>query len=211
MTTAPRQQQKQQTQKKILHAAIEVFAEVGFDSASLSEIAKQCDSKKALIQYHFETKEKLWKAAIDQLWAQLRDSLPNYFNTVPEVADIESIRSIFKQIIHFAKDHPSWMGIMFREASSPGPRLDWLVEQYLHKDFSDGTRFIELAQEQGLLPKASAIHLLHIVSGALTYALLVSPLTEKVTGIDMKSDQSVEQLVDTLMLLLSHSGHTSSL
>ncbi|MCG8400245.1 MAG: TetR/AcrR family transcriptional regulator [Firmicutes bacterium] len=207
MATASRAQRKQQTRRKILDAALQVFAEVGFEAASLAAIAKRCGVQKALVQYHFETKDKLWKAAIGQLWAELRDALPNYLRQ-PAGADHKSmtqqsdIRRLFKQIILFARDHPAWVGIMFREASAPGPRLDWLVEHYLQQDFADGTRFIELAQQHGLLPRAPAIHLLHIISGALTYALYVAPLTHKVTGIDMASEQSLDTLVDTLMLLL---------
>ncbi|WP_101760465.1 TetR/AcrR family transcriptional regulator [Oceanicoccus sp. KOV_DT_Chl] len=204
MHNASREQQKLLTQNKILAAAIAVFAETGFDAASLGAIAKLSGVKKALVQYHFETKEKLWQAAIDQLWGQLRETLPVYIDQADTTAygTEQSMRLIFKQIIRFAKDHPAWVGIMFREASTPGPRLEWMVEKYLHKDFNDGTRFIEFAQQQGLLPQASALHLLHIISGALTYALFVAPLTEKVTGVDMTTEQSLDTLVDTLMLLL---------
>jgi AcrR family transcriptional regulator len=205
VTTNTRAQQKLQTKQKILNAAIECFAEYGFDACSLAEIARRSHCKKALVQYHFETKEKLWKQAIAALWSEMREALPHYLADTPAQVGEEQLRFVFGQIIRFARDKPGWIGIMFREAASPGPRLDWFIDHYLKKDFADGTAFIQHAQQQGLLPPGSAIHLLHIISGALTYLLIVSPLTERATGINMSSDKSLDTQVDLLIqLLLSH-------
>lgn len=210
MNKLNREQRKQQTQIRILNAALEVFSEVGFDAASLNQIANRCDVKKALVQYHFETKERLWKASIELLWEHMRETLPDYIadsETFKSGADNavnrDTMREVFRYIIRFARDNPAWVGIMFREASTPGPRLDWLVESYLRNDFAGGTRFIELAQKHGLLPAGPPIYLLNMISGALIYPLLVAPLTEKVTNKDMTSEQSLDGLVDTLMGLLS--------
>jgi AcrR family transcriptional regulator len=203
-----RLQQKHQTRQRILSAAIEGFAEFGFDACSLAEIARRSRIKKALVQYHFETKEKLWKAAIEQLWTTMRQTLPGQLSASPLAADQTSLRFVLRQIIHFARDNPAWVGIMFREAATPGPRLDWFIDNYLKQDFEEGTEFIRQAQLQGLLPAGSAIHLLHIISGALTYLLIVSPLTERATGIDITSDASLDTLVELLIGLLT--GHNAA-
>ena len=205
MANITRVQQKHQTRQRILSAAIEGFAEFGFDACSLAEIARRSRIKKALVQYHFETKEKLWKAAIEQLWTTMRQTLPGQLSATPLAADQTSLRFVLRQIIHFARDNPAWVGIMFREAATPGPRLDWFIDNYLKQDFEEGTEFIRQAQLQGLLPAGSAIHLLHIISGALTYLLIVSPLTERATGIDITSDASLDTLVELLIGLLT--GH----
>ena len=208
MANITRVQQKHQTRQRILSAAIEGFAEFGFDACSLAEIARRSRIKKALVQYHFETKEKLWKAAIEQLWTTMRQTLPGQLSATPLAADQTSLRFVLRQIIHFARDNPAWVGIMFREAATPGPRLDWFIDKYLKQDFEEGTEFIRQAQLQGLLPAGSAIHLLHIISGALTYLLIVSPLTERATGIDITSDASLDTLVELLIDLLT--GHNAA-
>ena len=196
-------QHKQQKKEIILNCALCVFAEVGFDAASLSAIAKRSNVKKSLVQYHFETKEKLWKAAIDKQWSQLRQAFPAYKATPEQLVDKDCVRRVLKRLMRFAKEHPAWVSIMFREASIPGPRLDWLVDQYLKKDFDDGAHFIKAAQDNGWLPKVPPVYLLHIISGSLTYGLFTAPLTEKVTGVDITSEQSLETLVDTLLSMLS--------
>lgn len=197
-----REKQKHQTQQKILQAAIEGFAEYGFDGCSLAEIARRSNSKKALIQYHFGSKEELWKQAIAQLWSEMRSAFPQYLSKTPTDVGPAQLRFVFRQIIRFARDNPGWLGIMFREASTPGARQDWFINTYLQQDFREGTQFIQQAQQQGLLPPGSALHLLHIISGALTYALIVAPLTERATGININSDASLDTLVDLLIQLL---------
>ena len=168
----------------------------------MADIAGRAGLKKALVQYHFETKENLWKQAIGSLWADMREVLPHYLSEAPAKVGEAQLRFVFEQIIRFARDNPGWVGIMFREAATPGPRLDWFIDHYLKKDFEEGTAFIHHAQQQGLLPPGSAIHLLHIISGALTYILIVSPLTERATGINITSDESLDTLVDLLISLL---------
>lgn len=197
---------KQHTRRRILGAAIREFAELGFDAASMGVIARRAGLKKALVQYHFETKINLWKEAVDTLWLQLEelnDTLPP--QPVDGTAEQEKayIREVFRQVIRFARDHPAWVGVMFREASTPGARLDWLIEKHLRRNFEDGIALVEMAQRHGVLPEGSPLHLIHIISGALTYLLLVAPLTERITGVDLKTDDSLDTTVDLLITMLS--------
>lgn len=204
-STNRRAQRREETREKILTAAVRVFAELGFEAASMGSIANRAGLKKALVQYHFETKLNLWQEAVNSLWSELHtieDRLPRLSDITSRDEERDILREVLRAIIHFAKNHPDWVGIMFREASSPGPRLDWLVEKHLKKDIEDGTRFIELAQSHGLLPQGSSLHILNIISGALTYPMLVSPLTKRAAGISMASDESLDTTVDILLNML---------
>ena len=201
-TRLTRQQRKEQTQRAILRAAIDVFAELGFEAASMGAIANRARMKKALVQYHFETKDNLWKEAMLMLWQQLENAFPRYLQNMDASRDRDSIRDVFRQIIRFVQDHPAWAGIIFRESATRGQRLDWLVENCLKRNVADGIQFIKLAQDHGTLPKADPLYQLHIISGALIYILLVSPMTERATGVDMTSDTGIEILLDTFMNML---------
>lgn len=203
-----RELKKQRTRRQILNAAIQEFAESGFDAASMGVIARRAGLKKALVQYHFETKINLWKEAVDALWQHLQ-VLDHHLPPEPADGSPEEerryIREVFRQLIRFARDHPAWVGVMFREASTPGPRLDWLIERHLRRNIEDGTRLVKMAQRHGVLPQGSPLHIIHIISGALTYLLLVAPLTERVTGVDLRTDESLDTTVDLLMNMLAPS------
>jgi len=57
-----------QGREKILQASLQEFAEKGFDGARIDLIAKQAGVNKALIYYHFSSKEELYTAIINDLF-----------------------------------------------------------------------------------------------------------------------------------------------
>ena len=62
-----------ETLSKILKAAKNVFSKEGFDGARVDEIAKQANVNKAMIYYHFKSKEDLYDSVVDSIF--LKDSL----------------------------------------------------------------------------------------------------------------------------------------
>jgi TetR/AcrR family transcriptional regulator len=206
LTTNLRQQRRRQTRLQILDSAGRVFGQSGFDAASMADIAEDAGLKKALVQYHFETKENLWKAAVTHLWQRRDEMIPGYIDSGGSVRGADALRDIFTAIVTFTRHHPEWITLMFRESSNPGPRLDWLIEKFLREDIERGCSFIEIAQERGMLPAASPLQLLHLISGALSYNLLIAPMTARATGVDLASEASVTEQVEVLINLLGDAG-----
>ncbi|CAH0990476.1 hypothetical protein SIN8267_00568 [Sinobacterium norvegicum] len=205
-TMNQRQRQRLATRTKILESAASVFAELGFEAASMGEIAKRGDLKKALVQYHFETKEQLWKETVDRLWQERKTALPSIdLSQCNQESDQHLLTDILKSIIIFAKAHPKWLYIMFRESSGKGQRLEWFINHYMREDYDSSIRFVESFQQRGLLPAGNPLHLTHIICGALTYVLFIAPMSTKVTGIDPTSDEAIDGLVSMLVGLLQHS------
>jgi len=62
---------------KILEAADELFGLVGFEAATTREIADRCGVNKALIHYHFKSKEALFETLLDRYYAALGTTLEN--------------------------------------------------------------------------------------------------------------------------------------
>src|SRR3981189_2758486 len=72
----PRQRAEQQrsveTRGAILDAAINEFAERGFEGASIRAIADRLGLQHPLITYHYRSKDILWRAAAENAFAQIR-------------------------------------------------------------------------------------------------------------------------------------------
>jgi len=64
-----------ETRERILIAALDAFSSNGFDGAKTREIAAQAGVNLGLIQYHFGGKSKLWRAAVDRAFEELREGL----------------------------------------------------------------------------------------------------------------------------------------
>ncbi len=191
----------------VLKAAAQLFGQLGFDGTSFSIVAERAGEKKSFVQYHFENKEVLWRETVSYVWLQRNNALPRYIEDIslqrhsPD-DNKTMIRELCRNILQFTFAHPEWVKIMFQEASAPGPRLDWLVKEFIGTDFIEGKAMIELGQHHGVLPKVQPMDLLHILSGALLYLVSVAPVTERVLGVRPDSQEYMERHIDTLMRLL---------
>lgn len=197
-----RQRQREQSRRQILTAAAQVFARSGFEAASLADIARRAGVKKALVQYHFSTKEQLWKDAAAFTWAQRNEHLADHLSINGEDLPQERMREGFTALVEFTRGNPNWLWFMFHEAAAASDRLDWLIEHCMRRDYVLGEEFVRQFQSQGLIREGSPIHLLHLISGALTYNLLVAPCTLKVTGINLAEEQQIAEQVALLSQLL---------
>ncbi|MCB5164146.1 TetR family transcriptional regulator [Streptomyces bambusae] len=59
-----------ETRERILTAACEVIADIGFENISMRKVAEHAGVSKALLHYHFDTREKLFAEAMTHSFAQ---------------------------------------------------------------------------------------------------------------------------------------------
>jgi AcrR family transcriptional regulator len=68
---ATRAEQRDAARKSAMDAATEIFARHGFEGGSINDIASQSGVSKQNLLYHFASKEALWQACVDRLFAQV--------------------------------------------------------------------------------------------------------------------------------------------
>ncbi|CAH0992534.1 HTH-type transcriptional regulator RutR [Sinobacterium norvegicum] len=203
---------KQHRRTRILAAAADLFAQLGFDGTSMGAVAELAGVKKSLIQYHFASKEILWQAAVHHIWSKRNNALPQYLDQLmlaefSELDQRQTVSELCKKLLKFTFDHPQWVNIMMQQAAIPGPRLDWMIETFFKEDFAKGKAMIELAQSRHQLPQVDAMDLLHILSGALIYLVNVAPITERVMGVSPSSERYINRHIGTLMAILNGTGN----
>jgi len=121
----------------LLDAAEAEFAAHGFDAASTRRLAERAGAHQPQINYHFSTKEQLWRETVDRLFADLDAALADG----PVAGDGASVLgSVVERFLRFSARRPSLNRIINLEASAPSPRLDWLVDVHL------GPRFAQVAE-----------------------------------------------------------------
>jgi AcrR family transcriptional regulator len=117
------------TRERIINAAGEVFAEQGFERATVRAITQRAGVNVAAINYHFGDKAELYSRVILDACAG---------HTVADLVKAEGIadpqqrlRSIIFHWLHFMLDpnRPQWKRLlMAREMANPTVALDQLVE-----------------------------------------------------------------------------------
>ncbi|MET7798888.1 TetR/AcrR family transcriptional regulator [Streptomyces decoyicus] len=72
-----------ETRERILSAACEVIAEVGFEKIRMRMVAEHAGVSTALLHYHFENRERLFAEAMTHSFAQTGTELDRDADTVP--------------------------------------------------------------------------------------------------------------------------------
>jgi TetR/AcrR family transcriptional regulator, regulator of cefoperazone and chloramphenicol sensitivity len=121
---------EENTRNKILNAAGEVFAEYGFEGATIRAITERAEVNVAAVNYHFRDKAELYnRVVVDACSARAA-----WRDTVTQATDSpeERLRSLISHFLEYmlGPDRPAWKRrLMAREMANPTTALDELVEK----------------------------------------------------------------------------------
>ncbi len=112
----------------LLDAAAIEFASHGYDGASTRRIADRAGAHQPQINYHFRSKEHLWRATVSRLFEMMALQLRRQ---VDEGSSVGAFSDAIRRFLRFSSVHPELNRIINLEATSPSSRLDWLVATHL--------------------------------------------------------------------------------
>lgn len=186
------------TRDRILDAALHAFASHGFDGAKTRAIAAAAGVNQGLITYHFSSKEALWRAAVEMIFAQLQQSLGDRVVALRDVPPLARLRATVKHFVRFSAAHPELHRIMVQEATRDTPRMRWLVDRHIRPIFEGSAALIRRAQSDGLAQRVDAALLHYMMIGAATHIFLVAPEYERLTGRNPSERAVVEALAEAV-------------
>lgn len=198
-----RQQQGQETRQRILEAALRQFAEHGFDGVAMRDIAAEAGIKHALINYHFESKEGLWREAVSHMFARLADEV-----TVPGAVpgDPAAYRTFIRRYVQYCARHPEHARLMVQESVRGGDRLRWAVEQYIEPGHRVLAPFTLAQVEAGRLPAIWPWSLVYIIVAMCQAPFMLGGEFAALTGLDPTDERVVEAHADAVIAALSATG-----
>jgi AcrR family transcriptional regulator len=169
----------QDSRDEILKAAMHLFADRGFHETSMSEVAREAHVSKALIFWHFKTKEELFVAVLNRL-------LEPYFIDFAEEAGVldecAQIKKLVESYLDFVHDNASSVRFFLAQMLHDQRFSEGLNEQVLKIYSGYRGMLVELiarAQQKGLCtlrftPGAAAGFLLSALNGILIEHLFVA-------------------------------------
>jgi TetR/AcrR family transcriptional regulator len=174
-----------ETQERILLAALEAFAEKGFDGARTREIAAQAGVPLGLLQYHFGNKLALWQAAVDRAFSELRGGLEAILADPRPADDRERLRLLIRAHVEFVSGNPEFVRLMHDEGKRRGPRMRWMVDRHVKPVFDALLPLIAGVQAEGLLPTGVApVHFVYVLAGAAGVIFHQAEECKRISGID---------------------------
>lgn len=109
------------TRERILAAARDVFARIGYAAARVDDIAARAGINKAMLYYHVGDKERLYTTVlvetVESSLASLREA------TEKAKTPAEKLQCVFETLAEFGDSNPQFVPIMMREIASGGATL----------------------------------------------------------------------------------------
>jgi AcrR family transcriptional regulator len=106
---------------RIIQAAIDEFAARGFKGASMDAIAARTHTTRALINYYFGAKEKLYIAVLEQVYGEIRQAEGRL--DLDHLAPLEAMRRIVEFTYRYYIAHEGFVRLVVAENQARGRHL----------------------------------------------------------------------------------------
>lgn len=196
-----REKQRIRTRAKILDVALTTFAAKGFEGATLRDIAAEAGVNHALIKYHFNSKDNLWKEAVRFLFERMEEELAVDPAEEADLSEFEKLKNGIRRYVHYCARHPEHARIMVQESIRDGKRLDWAVENFIAPQHRVAGRSMKRHLRGGYWPDIPETSIAYILVASSQMMFVLAPEIRRLYGIDTLSEEVVEGHADAIIEL----------
>ncbi len=180
---------------------MQAFGEHGFDGAMTRDIAAAAGVQQPLINYHFGSKDGLWRAVVAHLFAEMRESVQGRLGEVAALDPPEALAAVLHHFVLFTAERPQLSRLMLKETAARGERLSWIVDHHLRPSFDAALVLIQAAQRRGVLAGIEPVSAYYLFVGAATSAFVMGPAYQLLTGCDPFSPDRRNAYADAVVRL----------
>ena len=162
----------------ILDRAEVHFADHGFQGASLSAIARDCEVGNPGLLHHFPSKELLYRAVLEKQAAELMERMHKRVDKAEGIR--ERLQAFVSLQVEWMQSRPAGFRLITRELLDNAERIEVAQTRPLEKFLWDSLALVTEAQAGGLIRRElPAVVVLTIILGSLNYARIVRPTFAK--------------------------------
>ena len=176
-----------ETRARILAATDQLFGALGFDATTTRDIAERSGVNKALIHYHFHSKDDLLTVLLDGYYDRLAAEMTAALN--PSLGPEKQIESLVDAYADFLANNRAFCSIVQREVAN-GYHVERIVQRTL-PIFQIGTHWL-----REKMPHAPAelelAQLLTSVYGMVVTYFTYGSVLQRLIGVDPFSPEALE-------------------
>jgi AcrR family transcriptional regulator len=181
---------------------VALFAQHGFDAVSTGAVATAAGLTQSMVHYHFGTKEKLWKAAVEYLMHLRGNMFSLNLEDLRDVDPLARLKIMLRRFISANAADSNLTRILIHEGMNDSPRLKWLAKRFMLRGYETFNTAIEEAIASGAVRRLPARDVTNIIVGACVLTFALSRLLKEVYGEEPTSPEAVSSLSDTLLEVL---------
>jgi TetR/AcrR family transcriptional regulator len=191
--------------ERLLDAALIEFGAKGFDGASTRAIAQRVDAHQPQINYHFDSKEALWLAAVDHLFDLLGQAMEGLALPGDDVASVDAaaladvFAEMIRRFVRFAAAHPELNQIMVHEATAASDRLTWMTQRHVRPIYDAVRAAWKRLLEAGVAAPIDEAMVHYVIVGAASLPYVNAPEARLLTGAEPTDPAWVERQAESLV------------
>jgi AcrR family transcriptional regulator len=200
-TERKRQARSEATRTALLDAALHEFSAHGFEGASTRTIAMRAGTHQPQINYHFDSKQALWLAAVDHLFTRLDEAIRRHTpdDVEPDI-NTSSFAANIRAFVQAVAELPELNRIMVQEATIGSDRLATIVEHYTRPRYELLAGNWRTLRDRGEVAEIDETVFYYSLIGAASLPYVNAP-EARLLGLDTTADAFVEAHADALVTL----------
>lgn len=210
LTTLPRQPPAKrqdaargaEVRDRVLQAAVECFGAFGFVGTSTRAVADRAEVSHPLLLYHFESKEQLWKSAMEALLGDYQSALDRRWQAVDPGDPAAAVRAFVENFVEFSAKVPELHRIMTQQSTQGSERIQWLIDRHLGASFKAVCGLIRKAQRSGRIRKGEPARLYYSVIGLGGTLFSVSNEYQLLAGKNVFSNSEQKKTIELVCSFL---------
>jgi AcrR family transcriptional regulator len=177
----PQGRDAQATRDRLLTAATQLFAARGFDGVSVAQIAQRAGVTKALINYHFGGKHKLYLTIMTSTFSEIVERVEHVAaSTWPAPEQLREFVALVGEMATTGRPH--FPAMMLREVLAGGAHVAAEIVPYLMRVLGAVRRIVEHGVLDGTLRPVDPMFTHPSLVGSLLFFFATAPFRERLAG-----------------------------
>jgi len=187
---------------EILRAALQAFAEHGYDGMSLRTLNAEMGLSRGTINQRFGSKEQLWYAAVDHEFRCLIDDLNVELQqrAVPD-DDLSRMREGIRAFLIASVRRPELVRLMNQEGLHSTSRLDHIMTSFTLPTLRPVWQAMNRLADAGVVRRVPARTLLFLIAHGAAAPFTLGPLSDRFNPVDGPLDpvEHIELVTDIIV------------
>lgn len=189
----------------LLHSAIDLFAERGFEGVSLSQVASKVDADVGLTRYYFGSKASLWIAAMNHLSECFVTEL-SAANAFEDGSKAEALKALIKAFVIASSRWPQVSRVIVFDGDKSDARGEFIKNQFVAPFYHLLSELIEGAKAEGTIPDVSTRTIFFMITHGGSFPMALPALTNAFPGEDIASEAGLNAHADAIVDLIFGDG-----
>jgi AcrR family transcriptional regulator len=188
------------TRDRLIEAAGELFAELGFQEVTVRQICLKAGANIAAVNYHFRDKDSLYREVVIGAYRTARERFPVTQGVTEKDPPEARLRAFVKGGLQriFDDASPPWGRLIAREMVEPTPALDGLIEEGMRPQY----RILTAIIREIVGPEATDTEVRRCCASVMGQTLMYHScrnIMQRMLGADIDGKDQIDELTDHIV------------